>query len=236
MENDFSPRLEALEASTEALQHTVRTLTDHQVAEPSLLPGWTRGHVLTHVARNADAMLNLVTWARTGDKTPMYVSREQRDADIEEGAARTADALVADVEDTHDRLIAALQELPESARSARVEYGAAGTSTEAASIPVMRRTEVEIHHVDLDLGYTLAHLPEDFTEYMLGRVSEDYSARDDVPGFVLISSDDQRRWTVGAGGFEVTGPPPSLLGWLLGRTNGVGLHSEGALPALGAWR
>ncbi len=236
MENGFLPRIESLKASTEALLHTLETLTDDEVAKPSLLPGWTRGHVLTHVARNADAMFNLVNWARTGDKTPMYVSREKRNADIEEGATRTADALVADVKDSHDRLVTALEELPESARSARVEYGATGTPTEATLIPLMRRTEVEIHHVDLDLGYTLAHLPEDFAEYMLGRVSEDYSARDDVPGFVLVSSDDKRRWTVGAGGFEVTGPPPSLLGWLLGRTNGVGLHSDRALPALGAWR
>ena len=45
-----------------------------------LLPGWTVGHVLTHVARNADAYTNLLTWARTGVETPAYASPEAREA------------------------------------------------------------------------------------------------------------------------------------------------------------
>ena len=49
----------------------------------------TRAHVLTHVARNADAMANLIQWARTGTPTPAYASREQRDADIAAGAKRS---------------------------------------------------------------------------------------------------------------------------------------------------
>ncbi len=236
MDSDFSARLEALQASTGALQHTMAQLTDEQARESSLLPGWTRGHVLTHVARNADAMLNLVTWARTGEETPMYASREKRDADIEEGSTRSADALVTDVSETHDRLFTALHELPESRRSAEVRYGAADTRTEATMIPVMRRTEVELHHVDLDLDRTLAHLPEDFVEFMLGEVAADYSARAEVAGFVLVASDGAGRWTVDPGGPEIIGSPPSLLGWLLGRTDGIGLHTEGVLPALGAWR
>ena len=49
------------------------------MAGPSLLPGWSRGHVLTHLARNADGAVNLLTWARTGVETPQYVSQEQRE-------------------------------------------------------------------------------------------------------------------------------------------------------------
>src|SRR5680860_1101225 len=148
MDSDFSARLEALEASTEALQHTLAHLTDEQARGQSLLPGWTRGHVLTHVARNADAMLNLATWARTGEETPMYASREQRDADIEEGATRPAAALVADVNETHQHLIVALRELPEAAQTAPIRYGAANTTTDASVIPALRRKEVDV--VDLD--------------------------------------------------------------------------------------
>ena len=58
---------------------TVAALTDSQARAPSLLPGWTRGHVVTHLARNADALRNLLTWARTGIPTPMYPSRQARD-------------------------------------------------------------------------------------------------------------------------------------------------------------
>ena len=96
----------ALVTSTEAVFTDIDGLTDDQAREPSLLPGWTRGHVLTHLARNADAMVNLLTWARTGDETPMYPSREQRNADIEAGSGRTASDLVADVHATHERMLA----------------------------------------------------------------------------------------------------------------------------------
>ena len=106
----------------------------------------------------------------------------------------------------------------------------------AALIPKLRRVEVEVHHVDLDLDYTLAHLPLDFVLSMLKRSANDLSARDDLPGFVLVGNDNEGRWTVGEGGPEVTGTPPSLLGWILGRTNGIGLHSDQPLPDLGPWR
>ena len=50
-----------LVTSTEAVFTDIEGLTDDQAREPSLLPGWSRGHVLTHLARNADAMVNLLT-------------------------------------------------------------------------------------------------------------------------------------------------------------------------------
>ena len=110
--------LEALQASTQTLLTTVDGLTDEDVRAPSLLPGWTRGHVLTHLARSADAMLNLVASARTGREHPMYPSREQRDADIDAGAGRGADELRADLREAHERLTAALDELPDEQWSA----------------------------------------------------------------------------------------------------------------------
>src|SRR6266511_2471447 len=59
-----------VDQATEALLRTAEALDDGAVAAPSLLPGWTRGHVLTHLARQADAITNLLTWARTGVDTP----------------------------------------------------------------------------------------------------------------------------------------------------------------------
>jgi maleylpyruvate isomerase len=229
-------QLDALTASTGSLLGSVSELTDPQAREPSLLPGWTRGHVLTHLARNADAIVNLVTWARTGEETPMYASRAQRNADIEAGSGRPATELVQDVRATHDRLLAELQSLPAPAWSAPLRWGSRNREGIGADIPHIRRVEVEVHHVDLNLDYTLAHLPEDFVERMLADVTADFSADGDKPGMVLVGNDNEGRWTVRPGGPEVTGPPPSLLGWLLGRTDGVGLHSAAPLPKLGAWR
>ena len=50
----------------QAVERAAAELDPGQVAGPSRLPGWSRGHVLSHLARNADALVNLLTWARTG--------------------------------------------------------------------------------------------------------------------------------------------------------------------------
>src|SRR5919198_6055635 len=75
------------------IDDSVAGLTDGDARAPSRLAGWSRGHVLTHLARNADALVNLLTWARTGVERPMYVSSDQRDADIEAGAGGAGGAV-----------------------------------------------------------------------------------------------------------------------------------------------
>lgn len=227
--------LAALDGSTEALVATASGFSDADVRAPSLLPGWTRGHVLTHLARNADAMLNLVAYARDGQERPLYVSRESRDADIEAGAARPAAEMQADLSAAAQRLRSALGELTEEQWSTPIQWGPTRRPARADVIPVLRRTEVEVHHVDLDADYTLAHLPDDFVAVMLDEVTAELGARSQTPGMVLVST-DSRRWTVGGGGPEISGPPASLLGWLLGRTDGTGLHSDASLPSLERWR
>jgi maleylpyruvate isomerase len=236
MNRQVSAAIDALTASTATLQRSIADLTDQQAREPSLLPGWSRGHVLSHLARNAEALGNLVTWARTGVETPMYVSREARAADIEANAGRPGADLVSDVAATSDALVTAMRDLPDEAWETEIRWGRDGRQTSAALIPKLRRVEVEVHHVDLDLDYTLAHLPSDFVLSMLARSAKDLSARDDLGGFVLVGNDNEGRWVVGDGGPEITGTPPSLLGWILGRTNGIGLHSDAPLPQLGPWR
>jgi len=236
MNREVSAAVDALTASTHTLQRTIADLRDDQAREPSLLPDWTRGHVLTHVARNADALCNLVTWARTGVETPMYTSREKRSADIEAGSGRPANELVRDVTESHERLGAAIAEVPDEAWETEITWGKDGRRSAAALIPKLRRVEVEVHHVDLDLDYTLAHLPADFVLSLLARTANDLSEREDLAGFVLVGNDNEGRWTVGVGGPEITGTPPSLLGWVLGRTDGIGVHSEEPLPHLGPWR
>ena len=84
-----------LDAATRRLLRTTAAITDEQARAPSHLPGWTRGHVLTHLARNADGLCNLLVWARTGVATPQYASYEDRDAGIAAGAGRPAARLYA---------------------------------------------------------------------------------------------------------------------------------------------
>jgi maleylpyruvate isomerase len=227
--------LAALDTSTDALLHGLGSLTDDDVRAPSRLDGWTRGHVLTHVARNADAMVHLVTSARTRRQIPMYASRTERDAAIEAGAGRPADEHRADVAAAAARLGVGLSELTADDWQAPIRYGADDRTGHAWLIPQLRRSEVEIHHVDLDLGYTPAHWPADFVEPMLHRVAGDFSVRADAPELTLVS-DDGQSWAVRGGGQMVSGPAAALLGWLIGRSDGTGIASEGQLPELGAWR
>ncbi len=99
----LAPELADLEMATRRLLATAALLTDAQVREPSRLPGWTRGHVLTHLARNADGCCNLLAWARTGTETPMYPSEAARDAAIAAGAGRRAADIAADARDSARR-------------------------------------------------------------------------------------------------------------------------------------
>src|SRR5260221_6273217 len=118
--DEVSHSLDRIDAATQRLLASVATLTDAQAREPSPLPGWTRGHVLTHVARNADGLRNLLIWAETGVETPMYPSADARTADIEAGASRSGDELKADVSGSAKTLADQARELPTQALSAEV--------------------------------------------------------------------------------------------------------------------
>src|SRR4029077_20917204 len=88
MDDEVRRSMARIGEATDRLLASAGALTDTGVREPSLLPGWTRGHVLTHIARNADGLGNLLRWARTGITTPMYASREARRAGIGAGGRR----------------------------------------------------------------------------------------------------------------------------------------------------
>ena len=144
--------------ATDRLLASAAALTDATAREPSALPGWTRGHVLTHVARNADGLGNLLRWARTGTKTPMYASREARAASIEAGAGRPAAELTADVRRTAITFAAEAASLPGEAWAAQVQM-LVGPPMPARRVLDSRLREVEIHHVDLCAGYRPADWP-----------------------------------------------------------------------------
>ena len=88
-------------------------LTDDQLREPSLLPGWSRGHVLSHIARNADGLANLLTWARTGVETPQYESFEARNAQIEDGSGRPGSEIIPDLSRSAENFISQAREMPD---------------------------------------------------------------------------------------------------------------------------
>jgi maleylpyruvate isomerase len=229
--------LTEITTATEHLLTTVAGLSDADLREPSLLPGWTRGHVLSHLCRSGEALVRLCTWASTGVETPMYPSRQARAEDIEAGADRSVAEQLADLRDTSDRFLRAARALDAAAWSATV--GRPAGPMPAAQIPAARLTELYVHLVDLDCGYTPAHWPAAFVGQELPRVVSRLSEQPDCPALTLHADDTGRDLTLGGGEpqAKVTGPEPALLAWLIGRASGDGLTVDpsGPLPAPPAW-
>ena len=216
------------------LRQMMKRMGDDAFAAPSALPDWTRAHVLTHVARNADALVNLIEWARTGTPTPAYASREQRNADIATGGKRAPAEIRADLLASSDRLAAVVRDTPASAWSATVQ-GPKGETLPAADILWLRAREVWIHAVDLDAGASFADLPRPMLHELLTDAAGTLAARPDFPRLLLRPSDEQRTWAVGEGdaegAIEVRGPVAELAAWLLGRSKGRDLRTaEGKRP------
>ncbi len=238
-QSSYQDDLDRLAASTNVLLAGLDGLTDEQARADSLLPGWTRGHVLTHIARNADAMLNLVAWVRTGEPTPMYPSVQERDADIDAGAGRPAAVLVADVRDSAARLQDGLRSLTERDRVSReVVLGVVNPesrSTPADKLPLHRRNEVEVHHTDLDLGYTPGDWPREYAERLAGSRSRMRGGADGLAGIGTLEADEGPVWVLAMPPREdlptLSGPACWLAAWLMGRTVPPGLlrTSDGSL-------
>lgn len=138
--------------ATSSLLRSVEGFTDRDVEQESLLPGWTRGHVLAHIAQGADAMRNLLVWARTEVPLAAYVSQQARDAAIETGARQGAAALLAELSASAERFRAEATRLTERAWRQPVSV-LGGAAFPAAQLLDRRLVEVELHHTDLRVGY-----------------------------------------------------------------------------------
>ncbi|MFD5005266.1 maleylpyruvate isomerase family mycothiol-dependent enzyme [Streptomyces mutabilis] len=223
---DHAHDLESVRDATERLLTEVGKLDNASVTESSRLPGWTRGHVLAHLARNADALVNVL------EGRPMYVSGEVRDADIERDAPRPLDVQLADVRESAARFQDVCAAPADWSRTVELRNGVTDT---ASRVPFRRWVEVELHHVDLGIGYELEDLPAEFTERETDFLAARFAGHRDVAPTRL--TDGTRAWRTGreAGGHEVTvtGRPADLLGWLAGRRAGSALTVEGGpLPTL----
>ncbi|AXK32980.1 maleylpyruvate isomerase family mycothiol-dependent enzyme [Streptomyces armeniacus] len=218
----------AVRDATERLLAAVDALDDAAVRAPSHLPGWTRGHVLAHLARNADALINVLSGR------PMYVSGESRDADIERDAPHTAAEHLEDLRASAARLDAAFADEAGESWQRTVELRN-GVTDLAASVPFRRWIEVELHHVDLGVGYAIDDLPAGFVDRETANMARRFDGHPDLTEAVELRAEDGRSWRTGARTGEpvvVVGTPAALTGWLTGRTTGSGLSASAPLPSL----
>jgi maleylpyruvate isomerase len=204
---------------------TVHGLTDDELDQDSALPGWTRRHVIAHVATNAMALGRLVSWARTGVESRMYASTEQRAEEIERESRRSPAKLRAAAVRTAAELGTAFAEMSTLDRTAEV-VTAQGRIVHAAELPWLRTREVAVHTTDLAAGIGFDDLSDGFCEALVHDVVAWRSARGTGPALTLND-----HWHVHGPGppVEVHLPVARLAAWLTGR------ESPPGLPDLTQW-
>jgi maleylpyruvate isomerase len=211
----------AAAAANERLLRTVELMKPEQVTEASLLPGWSRGHVLAPIARNADALGNLVRGARTGRSIPMYPSPEARDRDIEDGAGRGLTEQLTDLRDAQLGLQAEFAAMPDEAWSVVVPHRLGPFPAEG--VPVKRLKEIEYHHVDLGLDFRPEHWSADFVESELPALTARHAASGLLTPELLKQLEDA--------------PGHARVAWMSGRSDGsdlgVPIADLPVLPPLG---
>lgn len=197
----FGEELESCVRSHAALVDWLRAVEGVGAERASLLPGWTVGHVLTHVARNADSHRDLL------DGRSQYPSVESRDADIEAGARRPWDELVDDVETSANALEARWAATTDWTGTAAMLSG----TRPRHLLPLLRQREVEVHRADLGLGYAFGAMPAEYVRRDLRLMEMLWRARKPM-GLTPLPDAALRL------------PPATRLAWMMGRIEVDGLE------------
>jgi maleylpyruvate isomerase len=179
---------------------------------PSLLPDWSIGHVLTHLARNADSMTWVLESSQRGELVDRYPGGgERRGGDIDAGAGRPAAEQVADVVASNGRLDAAIAAHTNWAGESR-EIG--GRVIPVGELLFLRWREVEVHRADLGLGYGPEDWPREYVRTEIGELTMAWNARRPM-GLTGLPRE------------ALEAPEPQRLAWLLGRADIPGLSPAG---------
>ncbi len=174
---------------------------------PSRLPGWRIGHVLTHIARNADGHRSMLDGAA---QYPHGV--DGRDHDIEVGAHRSWAELVDDVVSSSAALDARWRSGGDWHGTSQLLSGPRPTSL----LPFLRQREVEVHRADLGLGYEFADMPSDYVRRELRLMVMLWKARRPM-GMTPLPAE------------ALALAAPNRLAWLMGRIAVDGLAPAGLL-------
>ncbi|MDN5725842.1 MAG: maleylpyruvate isomerase family mycothiol-dependent enzyme [Propionibacteriales bacterium] len=233
-----NPAERALDAVLRHLQHAQQQLlgdtisvTDEQWRGPSHLPGWSRGHVATHIARQADAMRRVAEGVLSGTPAQMYDSMEARNAAIEDGSTRTGLELQTDLDTSAGAVLDAFDQVETADRWDTKVHATDGVEFAARLLPLGRLTEVALHHIDLDLGVTADDLDPDLATWLLEWITFRLSARVGRPFRILVATPTGSPTMIdvgqaGSDGPVISGAPQALVGWLSGRA--VTARPEGA--------
>ncbi len=214
------------------LVRVIRALEPAALAGASRLPGWTRSHVLTHLARNADGLRNLLLAARSGEAVQMYASPTARAADIEAGATRPAEVVLADAVQAAERFWVEVGAMPATAWNTTVLFSSGGpdpVSVPAPRVLGMRVEETVIHLVDLDGGFSFDDVDRAALTRMLHTLLGRRQRQEVNISVVLTDAEPPEER---AEGLVVCGKLADLVAWLAGRSDRGVEANGGTLPAL----
>lgn len=211
-------------------------LDDADLDAPSLLPGWTRRHLVAHVGYNARAVARLVEWARTGVENRMYASDTQRRDEIIRGATLPTRALRHLVDHAAVHLDVEWRDLSDEQWDAEV-VTAQGRTVPTRETAWMRAKEVWVHAVDLDNGGSFLDLPPEMIDEIIADVLRAWMRRSE-PGAVVLRAADREAapGEYGEGGPIVEGAAADLARWLSGRgARRLRVVGGGELPEIARW-
>ncbi len=218
----------------------LKELADDELAGPSLLPGWSRAHLVSHVGYNARALTRLTEWGRTGVEQAMYASLAQRNAEIDFGATLNPIALRNLAEHSAVHLDVEWRDLDDAAWQAPVRT-IQGRVVPVAETTWMRSREVWVHAVDLANGARFEELPAPVLHGLLRDVTTAWRGREGaarVADLSLRPVDGAPAFDVhrGSDAMVLTGTSAALARWVTGRGNdGVATDDGSPVSAAPQW-
>jgi maleylpyruvate isomerase len=216
-------------------------LTDADVKAPSALPGWTRGHVLAHLAGISHAMARQLEYGGRGETVELYDGgQEGRTKAIDMAAGHDAPTHQADLQAALDRALAAFDAL-----------GNPGNGTAHWQTPISYRggvvldgglalwRELVIHTSDLGTGRG----PETWSRNFCEHLFDFLAARVPAGQKFVLQPLGLPPVTIGSGGRStvISGMITDIAAWLAGREPTLGsLRASAAadgvdLPELLPW-
>ena len=201
--------------ATQRLLAHVDTLPLDRLREPSLLPGWSRAHVVAHLAGNAWSHVRMLDGCLADEVRRQYDGgADARAAAIEQLAADPGRAV-----DEHRQACAELAVRWDVLRPEHWERHVLRLDRRpepARGLAWARWREVEMHRVDLGTGYRPEHWEPDFACRLLEELLERTGLRDVAE--------------------RVRGPDAAFAAWLSGRSDGSDLEVTGGdLPEPPPW-
>jgi len=202
---------------TQALLGETILLTDEQWGMPSRLPGWTRAHIASHLARNADGLTRVVQQLLDGTPTSLYADEASARSDIERGSERTALELQVDLDASANRLHEHFEELLQMPPDRLVALTPTVT-VRLDHLPIVRINELVLHHIDLDIGYTHQNVDPQAAAWLLAYNAARIGRNSAYPAIRLMSDSGVETIIGGPGRPQVVhGPDSLLLAWLTRR-------------------